>query len=379
MLEALKIKGFRKYQEYEISNLGRINLILGNNNVGKTSVLEAIFAWACGQNITPFINIPLARARYAGIQQPYWVMEEIISVMNNHDTVPFKMSFEGLVDGEEVVFNHTVFPSDLLGEYDSSYKKTAEDLIPKSNDSSIKEMSPVLVGLNGLMSMAQPVVVAKWDVDHNGNTISDYISIPSTSVSKNKPYMTAKFIDVLTHIAVNENMQMYASLKRENKLEEVTNEINVVFPEVVGFDSIPYPDGSQAPISVVKKDGSMLPLYACGDGIQRWFYIMGAISLYKNSIICIDEIDVGLHPDAQLEFCRNLVNHAYNNNVQLFITTHDIEFIDSFLNASQSTISYDHDAYRIITMKSIDGVVKTRTLNAKEAFKARDDYNMELR
>ena len=70
MLEKLNIQGFRKYKDFTVKDFGQINFILGNNNIGKTSILESIYAWACGQNAVPFFNIPLSRGRYSGIQQP---------------------------------------------------------------------------------------------------------------------------------------------------------------------------------------------------------------------------------------------------------------------------------------------------------------------
>ncbi len=80
LLESIKIQGFRKYSNFSIENFGRVNFILGNNNVGKSSVLEAIYAWACGQNIAPIMNIPLSRGRYSAVQYPYWMMEEILAM-----------------------------------------------------------------------------------------------------------------------------------------------------------------------------------------------------------------------------------------------------------------------------------------------------------
>ena len=379
MLDSIKIQGFRKYKRFELRDFGRINFILGNNNVGKTSVLEAIYAWACGQNIAPFINIPLARARFAANQQPYWLMEEIISVVNDHGTVPFRMSFEGNYDGERVCFNHIIYPSDILGEYDSSYKIITENPAPKSNGQVPNEISSVVTGVNGVIQLAAPIIVAKWDVEHKGNIVSGTITSPSTMVSLIKPYKSAKYIDVLSHTVVKETVQMYSSLKRENKLDDAIREIGKIYPEIAGFDTIPYPDGSQAPISVVKKDGSMLPLYACGDGIQRWFYIIGAISLYKNTLICIDEIDTGFHPNAQYEFCKNLSMYAKSNNVQLFITTHNIEFVDGFLDANKDMDADYLESARVITLRDYDGEIRVRTMNAIEAEKAREDYKMELR
>src|SRR5262245_18774808 len=42
MLRDLRISGFRGFREFAMSGLGRVNLLVGTNNCGKTSVLEAI-------------------------------------------------------------------------------------------------------------------------------------------------------------------------------------------------------------------------------------------------------------------------------------------------------------------------------------------------
>lgn len=378
MLTAIKMQGFRKYDELSINDLGRVNFILGNNNVGKTTILEGIYTWACGQYISPLINIPLGRCRYSGIQHAYWMMEEIMAVVNRREEIPFRMSFCGIFNGEEVRFNHTIFPSDLLTEYDASYKKTEYSIISRSNDHNAKNSQ--MIFSSPIVQLAQQsTVVARWEVERNGETISETISAPLGIVSTVKPFQLAKYIDVLSHIAVNETVQMYSSLKREKLLDDVTAEIRKVFPEIAGFDMLPYPDGSQAPISIKKNDGSLLPMYAYGDGVQRWFYILGAIAIYKNAIICIDEIDTGFHPDAQSEFSKHLLKYARENNVQLFVTTHNIEFVDHYLD-SVAELGGDYlSDTRIITIRDIDQKTKARTISAKEAEHLRTEYRMELR
>ncbi len=42
MLKSLKIENFRCFQSFELLDLGQINLLVGTNNSGKTSILEAI-------------------------------------------------------------------------------------------------------------------------------------------------------------------------------------------------------------------------------------------------------------------------------------------------------------------------------------------------
>ena len=376
MLESLKIEGFRKYKELHIDGFQRINFIMGNNNVGKTSILEAIYAWACGQNVVPFLSVPLARGRYSAIQQPYWLMEEILAVVNDRYSLPLSMIFEGIESGELKRFEHTIYPSDLLKEYNASYKTFADGIIPRFND--INGNSGVNGGYPYLTGSYNTAVVAKWNVKYKEDIIEYNFTVPMLQVPEVKPCYPAKFVDLLTHTAVVENVQIYSSLKRENRLDEVVEEISKVYSEIKDFDMLPYPDGSQAPLSIIKNDGTILPMYAYGDGIQRWFYILGAMTLYRNSIICIDEIDTGFHPNAQVEFCKHLIQYAYKNNVQLFITTHNIEFMDNFLEAAENIDSVQNEGVRIFTLRENKEFV-FRALNVNEARRAREEFKLELR
>lgn len=380
MLESIHISGFRKYNDLTLENFGRINFILGNNNVGKTSILEAIFVWACGQNLVPLTNIPLARCRYTFMQQPYWIIEEILSIANNRKDIPLHMKFSGVFEGKTAEFNHTIYPSELLTDFDSSYKQHVESIVPIISTLSQDTSFPTFPGFQATKQATSPqIVIAKWNVEFEGNIATTIFTVPQTQIPTTKPYRLAKFIDLLSHTGIVENTQIYSTMKREGRLDELTKEIKKVFTDIAGFDIIPYPDGSPSPINVIREDGTYLPMYAYGDGIQRWFYIFGAITLYKDSILCIDEIDTGFHPNAQRQLCKHLVQYAEKNNVQLFMTTHNIEFIDEFLIAcNQLDERYAYDA-RIITLRETNIGLKNRTLTAQTALQARMNNRVDLR
>lgn len=372
MLESIRIKGFRKYKDFKLDGFNAINFILGDNNVGKTSILEAIYTWACGENVAPMLSIPLARGRYYLFQNQYWLMEELLTMVADRHELPLVMEFEGIYDGKSERFQHSIYPSDLLPEFDSSFKNSMDKVIPKLNDNSSDQNNVINMQL-----FAQPVV-AKWDIKHGDNCVDVKITAPVSAIPNAKSFVPAKYIDILSHTAITENVQMYASLKREGLLGEVVDRINAIFPEIKDFDMIPYPDGSQAPVSVLKSDGTTLPLYACGDGIQRWFYIVGALTIYKNAIICIDEIDAGLHPNAQIDFCKNISEYALKNNVQLFITTHNIEFMDRYLDTVAENNSLASNV-NVFTIKQNAKGLAVRKLNAKDAQNLRENNNLELR
>ena len=42
ILNSLEVRNYRAFRDLKIERLGRVNLLVGKNNVGKTSLLEAI-------------------------------------------------------------------------------------------------------------------------------------------------------------------------------------------------------------------------------------------------------------------------------------------------------------------------------------------------
>ena len=61
ILDSLEIKNFRGFRYLQIEHLGRVNLVVGKNNVGKSSLLEALQIYA--YRGSPTLIWELLRAR----------------------------------------------------------------------------------------------------------------------------------------------------------------------------------------------------------------------------------------------------------------------------------------------------------------------------
>ncbi|NEQ98788.1 MAG: AAA family ATPase [Cyanothece sp. SIO2G6] len=61
MLKSLSIENFRCFKKFDLNPLGRVNLLVGKNNCGKTSILEAIHILCSSQNPDPLKNIMIRR------------------------------------------------------------------------------------------------------------------------------------------------------------------------------------------------------------------------------------------------------------------------------------------------------------------------------
>jgi AAA ATPase domain len=64
MLRSLKIENFRCFQTFELQQLGRLNLLVGTNNSGKTSILEAIQLLNSKSNLESLRDVMISRGEY---------------------------------------------------------------------------------------------------------------------------------------------------------------------------------------------------------------------------------------------------------------------------------------------------------------------------
>jgi AAA15 family ATPase/GTPase len=132
-------------------------------------------------------------------------------------------------------------------------------------------------------------------------------------------------------------------------------------------------------------DGRQLPLYVFGDGMRRWFHLLGNMLVYKNAAHCIEEIDATFHPAAQRDLSRLLIQYAEKFNNQLFLTSHNIEFADAFLDSLYGedgiVAQKDEDPVRVFTIKPLKGTdqIEVWPLTGREAYESRIDYELEVR
>jgi AAA15 family ATPase/GTPase len=63
MFQKITVANFRGFRELRLESLGRVNLVVGDNNVGKTSLLEAIFLDACMRHVPVMLRVGIGEAR----------------------------------------------------------------------------------------------------------------------------------------------------------------------------------------------------------------------------------------------------------------------------------------------------------------------------
>ena len=372
-LEKIEISGFKRFSQLKFEDLGMINVFLGSNNTGKTSILESIFSFACGNNLRPLIDSGILREKE--INGPYDFAEKLMGGFYDFKNAPFSFSFNAQIGSQKFNVKHTLSPFDIYNE-----------LLPHFESSLDKETSYNEGGLQfvdgKLVESRSSTPIVKWNVDINGKKTNQDIHYPYGFNLDNstKPIKLGRYIDILHHRNQNQNVQIFASLKREGILDNFIDEVKTTFKRVENIDVIPYPDGKSGPVVFKIKNRGNLPIYNFGDGLVRWYNILGGMLLYQNAIHCIEEIDSTFHPTAQIELVKNLVKYSEKFSNQVFLTSHSLEFVDNMLDAIEPNIDTLGEKIRFITIKNDDnGNPITRTLNGTEAFKSRNKFKIDLR
>lgn len=121
MIKQIHMNNFKKFHDVKSHDLGNINIILGTNNIGKSSILEGIYTLASGQNLAPIFNNLIARRTNGNILGQFDYMERIMSFNKEEENNINNQNFSFvlnciLANGSTHKFKHLIKPSSAFGE-----------------------------------------------------------------------------------------------------------------------------------------------------------------------------------------------------------------------------------------------------------------------
>lgn len=311
-LPSLEIQGFRGFQDLRIEKLGRVNLIVGKNNIGKSSLLEAIQIYAATDIPRCLWQILAAHgedrerkgeAALSSVRYLFFGRKEItgptapikIGPIDNpeqqlHISVNF---YTPIVDGEGIRTFKILSPE----EYD-----TAESLIPRF---SIRI----------------------------GNTLRKSYPLPARSKLLRTEIKGIKVVSIdASGLDQQEIAGLWDKVTLTDYEQEVLKALQILAPGIEGINlTISMLD--RIPIVRIKGIPEPLPIRSLGDGMQRMLGITLALVNAQNGILLIDEIENGLHHSIQADLWELVFQLAQRLNVQVFATTHSWDCIAGFQKA----------------------------------------------
>lgn len=334
VLDSLEIRGFRGFQHLQIEKLGRVNLIVGKNNVGKSSLLEALQIYAKRGDPTLIRNFLRSRDENRLMHSDLYINSEIEVRENlllslrylfygrniiSHFTEPIKI---GAINSPESRLSIAIKWYALTGADEQGLLKRVE--ISPEDANSTENASPRFA----------------VQFDHNSEVnyaINEDRAITERVITEwkeiNSIYAKTNFL------TKQEIGRLWDNITLTGLDHEVLNGLLIIAPSVEGLnlvDDLGTKKRERIPVVKIAGIDERLPLGHLGDGMQRMLSITLALVNSRDGILLIDEIENGLHYLVQPDLWRLVFKLAQRLNVQVFATTHSWDCIEAFQKAAQA-------------------------------------------
>ncbi len=318
------INNFRCFHYFDYTNVNRINLISGKNNVGKTALLEALFLHTARHKI--IITNILLRGTTVGVDtaagETIW--DSIFSDYNHTEPV----TISGMENGSEKPTS-TLKISVLPPETTLQFSTTGEQKISPDD----------LVFTQNLM----------FTVIEDGKTYYYTIKIPTkgqvTFDQPKKPVKNGYLLSAITAPENRENAELYGRLDRVGRQDEITQALQMLEPSLKRLSVITI--GTDPVIHGDIGSTRLIPLSLMGEGMNRLLRIILRIANAQDGIVFIDEIENGFHYLSLEKIWKLIIDTARRYNTQVFATTHSRECIIAAHRASKKDTTYDFSFCRL--------------------------------
>lgn len=336
----LEIKGFRGIRNLQIDGLKDINLILGKNNCGKTTVLEAIFLLIGLSNPQLIVKINQFRDLLTSDN------EDLRYIFNNLD-YNNELSFKAYMHTPASYRELTIKPLDFFStDKDITEKKIEKKMFSTSSTSEEKNK---INGLTLLFTVKEEGRKKQESEAKLQLTITlPRFSYPKEYIEKMKGYyITPKS---LTTDNLDEGLDEIVKHKMENEIIEVLQKVD---PKIQGIKF-----GKNLIYLDIGLD-TLIPLNLAGDGIRHILSVILGIYRAKNGILLIDELENGFHYSTLKSVWKAIIESSKKLGVQIFITTHNSETLKYFKEALEESSDDDKKRVASITLRKIDeGLIK---------------------
>ncbi|GHV21045.1 ATP/GTP phosphatase [Clostridia bacterium] len=330
-LESLKLQNFRGFDKLKIDGFSKINVLLGENNSGKTSVLESIFLLSGMSNPQLALNINSMR----GIPLNKRVLKYIFYNLDLSNKSIISGDFSR--DTNRKVEISPVFEKNVVSrDIDTSAQENLSSAVSVVS-------TPDILGLDYSFTLKK--------VHEQTKNFKTLLRFEKEGV---KQFLSSNYKeDILSTFLSSGNVDTGLSDRLKTlfvaKKEHIVNDLLSKFdPKIKGLNLV----GNDI---YIDKEGisERIPLKLMGDGVRHFLNITATIaaSNEQNFIYLIDEIENGLHYKSQELMWQTLFSLTRNANIQLFITTHSLEMLQSMTNVLKQSENVDmQDNVKVISI-----------------------------
>ena len=321
---SLELHGYRGFANYVLNDLACVNLLVGKNNSGKTSVLEAISLLSENGSLPA-----LARSAIQRRQQKLWFTDN----QRNID----------IFDISPVFFGYRITPNARFTVASNGNRMSMETVRINElesgqlySDPEIQEMERNIgetasIGLKiSANSLKYPIAI--FPITESGLLI---YSNQLRQYARWETLCRSRFLST-TPMSYFDIRNIWEKVIRERRETYLGDALRTLEPDI---DSIHLLPGNWSMDNVLvdrKSGGPRIGIGSFGEGMRRLLDLALALIDSADGVLLIDEIDTGLHWTVMEDLWRFVINAARRHNVQVFATTRSYDCLKGLASLMES-------------------------------------------
>lgn len=343
MYSSIRIQGYRGLDSFRLCGLGRVNLLVGTNNCGKTSILECIELLRSAGHPSVLSAIAARRGEWTragdgdarGTPVPRPNLVDVSHLFANRGLEnPIRIEAERAGGADPAAWNDRVtvcVQAPSPSEHDERGPEPEEE--EEEED-------------------ARLVLRAKWS-DAQDDHRDPVILLPTSRLRhpshlgralrlgpwRNLARQPVRFVTP-TGVTVADVVETLSDFVLTPKEEAVTRALRIVEPAIERIAPVDLGRHDRdAPGGVVLKLRDVpdrVPIGSMGDGLWRMLGLALALADAEGGVVLIDEIDSGFHYSVMEDMWRMLGKQAAEQSVQVFATTHSRDCYESLAAVATS-------------------------------------------
>jgi hypothetical protein len=326
MISSIRIQGYRGFEYFEMSGLARLNLLVGTNNSGKTSALEAIHLMA-------------SMGDPAALWQLLWRRGERspASVASLPDRpvrrAQVELDVSHLFYGHDAQSGRGIRIDAVNGSQNRSIEYSISE-IPREQSELFNEEEGPLGPRLGLALNGQPrPVIGMIPLTRSGGINADSIDLVARRSRLRSGDLASPALFLTTESVNSDDLiSMWNKLALTPSEGLVLTALQFLDPNIeriASQSSTYYGQGRGGFIVKLKNWEQPVPIGSMGDGMWRMLSMAIAITQCKSGVLLVDEIDTGLHYTVMAKMWKLIFNAAKQFDVQVFATTHSSDCVYS--------------------------------------------------
>lgn len=343
MIKKINIKNFKNLENLELDHISPVTLIGGNNNIGKSNILEAIFFLHDRMNPNVISRLFSFRGLSLIIKPEIYFSP----IFNNFD---MKKNIEIMVENTD--------------RKKESIKITFKpDYVPRKIETKniVTENFKNEQDISSLQAIELKYFENEKERGHSCLSINNgMLSLDIENLKSNSRLVT--YLNPRNRSNSNDDSNKFGQIDLIGKQDILVDVLKILDPRIKSLSSIMI--GNQSIIHGDIGIGRKIPLNLMGDAVSRILTIVLAIATNENGILLIDEFENGLHYSILDKIWSIIVKTANEFKCQLIITTHSYECIQSAEKGIKKEFANDFCYIRLF--KNRENITDKRTFNINE-------------